>query len=255
MVDMVSSKKNKRTKNTHFKLSTDWIIQEPIDYEHKFYVLMDFIKFCDDKIDKFELYPLFSELSLHLANLQSISSEFKYIKLNKKFTSVDDEILIKELKYEKIPNLNDEQLLEFNKILKKAGLKFYEYFNIVKALWNITYDSVAISLKSVSENTQYSNGVFYFEYEGEKNIWKYELNNEVDNITDSKFKTESIYKEKTKKSINTILKSLNIDDYSTIFEIKISNSLPLESALIPIFKRKILSYIIQSNTIGFLKKI
>ena len=125
MVDMVSSKKNKRTKNTHFKLSTDWIIQEPIDYEHKFYVLMDFIKFCDDKIDKFELYPLFSELSLHLANLQSISSEFKYIKLNKKFTSVDDEILIKELKYEKIPNLNDEQLLEFNKILKKAGLKFY----------------------------------------------------------------------------------------------------------------------------------
>ena len=251
---MVSDKKNKRTKKTHFKLSTDWIIQEPIDYEHKFYVLMDYIKYCDDKIDKFELYPLFSEMSLHLANLQSISNDFKYIKLSKKFTSVDDEILIKELKYESIPNLNDEQVIEFNKILKRAGLKFYEYFNIIKALWNITYDSVAISLKSTSENSYYSNGYFFFDYDGEKNIWRYELSNQVDKISESKFKVEPVYREKTKKRMSTILKSLNIHEFSTIFEIKISNNLPLENALIPIFKRKILSYIIQSNTIGFLKK-
>ena len=251
---MVSDKKNKRTIKTHFKLSTDWIIQEPIDYEHKFYVLMDYIKYCDDKIDKFELYPLFSEMSLHLANLQSISNDFKYIKLSKKFTSVDDEILIKELKYESIPNLNDEQVIEFNKILKRAGLKFYEYFNIIKALCNINYDSVAISLKSTSENSYYSNGYFFFDYDGEKNIWRYELSNQVDKISESKFKVEPVYREKTKKRMSTILKSLNIHEFSTIFEIKISNNLPLENALIPIFKRKILSYIIQSNTIGFLKK-
>ena len=94
----------------------------------------------------------------------------------------------------------------------------------------------------------------FFDYDGEKNIWRYELSNQVDKISESKFKVEPVYREKTKKRMSTILKSLNIHEFSTIFEIKISNNLPLENALIPIFKRKILSYIIQSNTIGFLKK-
>ena len=71
----------------HFKLKTDWIVSEPIDYEHKFYLLMDFIKYCDEKIDKFELYPLMTEISLHLASIQSIGNELKYITVDKKFKS------------------------------------------------------------------------------------------------------------------------------------------------------------------------
>ncbi len=106
-------KKRRTKKNNHFRLTTDWLLTEPIDYEHKYYMLMDFLKFCDDKIEKFELYPLFSEMSLHLANLQVMSSEFKYIVVNKKFEVIDDEILINELKFTPIPALNDDELEEF----------------------------------------------------------------------------------------------------------------------------------------------
>ena len=107
---IVSKKKN------HFKLKTDWIVSEPIDYEHKFYLLMDFIKYCDEKIEKFELYPLMTEISLHLASIQSIGNELKYITVDKKFKSFDDEILLSELKFNTIPNFSESEFKEFNKI-------------------------------------------------------------------------------------------------------------------------------------------
>ena len=62
-----------------FKMNTNWLFEEPIDFEHKQYVLFNYLKHCDKKIDKFEVYPIYTELSIHLANLQSISSDFKAI--------------------------------------------------------------------------------------------------------------------------------------------------------------------------------
>lgn len=245
--------KGKRKKKSHFKLNPDWIIQEPIDYEHKYYVLMDFIKYCDDKIDKFELYPLFSEISLNLANLQTISSEFKYINLNKTFKSIDDEILLTELKFEPIPKLDDIQLVEFNKILKKAGLKIYEYFNIVKALWTITYDSVAINLKNREEIKDFSKGYFYTEIEGEKYIWEFSCGEPEKLKVESKISINLLFKENSKSTFNKLFKTLNINTELPLFEITVSNQLPLENTLLPIFKRKVVSYIMQSKTIGLLK--
>ena len=95
MDNMISEKQIEKIvrKNTHFKLDTDWLLVEPIDYEHKYYVLMDFMKFCDTQIENFELYPLFSEISLHLANLQAITNESKYITIDKNFKTSDDEII------------------------------------------------------------------------------------------------------------------------------------------------------------------
>ena len=91
-----------------FKMNTDWIYSQPIDLEHKQYVLMDFLKYCDKKIDKFEIYPVYTELSIHLANLQSISSEFKTLYFEKKLQNVDDEILLSDLKFKPVP-ITDEK--------------------------------------------------------------------------------------------------------------------------------------------------
>ena len=98
-VDVNKAKKEKSL----FKMQPDWIYSEPIDLEHKQYVLMDFLKYCDKKIDKFEVYPTYTELSIHLANLQSISGEFKTLYVEKKLFNVDDEILISDLKYKQVP--------------------------------------------------------------------------------------------------------------------------------------------------------
>ena len=42
-----------------FKLSLDhdWIFQEPIDYEHKKYVLLGYLKKMDDILGQNKIYP------------------------------------------------------------------------------------------------------------------------------------------------------------------------------------------------------
>ena len=45
----------------------------------------------------------------------------------------------------------------------------------------------------------------------------------------------------------------DIDKKLPIFELKAAYDLPLESSLLPAFKRKILNYIIQKNTLKNLK--
>lgn len=243
---------NKKNKNL-FKMQTDWIFKSPIDFEHKQYILLDFLKYCDKKIDKFELYPLYTELSVHLANLQSISSEFKMIYFERKLESVDDEVLLSDLKFKPIQILNEEDLTEYDKILKYSGQKILDYFNIVKALWTLVYDSISVKIvkneRSISELT----GYFYYIDNGEKRIWKYIIDKK-DNLTiDNKVYIRELIKLNNDKSVEDIIYETENVKKMPIFELLITNNFPLQNTLLPIFKRKVLNYIIQTTTIKKLK--
>ena len=61
-----------RKKKISFKLNPEWMFKEPIDFEYNKYTLLDYLQKCEKGFDKMEIYPDFVELSLHLANLQSI---------------------------------------------------------------------------------------------------------------------------------------------------------------------------------------
>ena len=71
---------------------------------------------------------------------------------------------------------------------------------------------------------------------------------------DSKFAVKLLFDGESRKVIKTIMKELGEDDNLPIFELMSSNDLPFENTLLPIYKRKILSYIIQKKTIVNLKK-
>ena len=90
-------------------MDTDWMFEKPIDREHKEYKLLSYFQKMGDKLDKMELYPGFIELSLHLANVQTLIRDKKIIYTNKKLDSVDDELLVKDLKLKEIPKLNDDE--------------------------------------------------------------------------------------------------------------------------------------------------
>jgi hypothetical protein len=183
-----------------------------------------------------------------------MSSEFKYIIVNKKFEVIDDEILINELKFTPIPTLNDDELEELNKILKYAGPKFFEYFNVIKALWTLTYDSVSIKHTNENKKQNLERGYFFTLNGNNKKIWKYTTGG-IDTVKhDSKFSVQLIFDGESKKVIRTILNELTQDISLPIFELMSSNDLPFENTLLPIFKRKVLSYIVQKKTIVNLKK-
>ena len=94
-----------KTKKSTFQLDPEWIFQDPIDFEHKKYTLLAYLQKCDKRFDELKIYPDFVELSLHLANLQSISKENTMLTIKKKLTSNDDEILFKDLIAKRPPKL------------------------------------------------------------------------------------------------------------------------------------------------------
>ena len=45
-------------------MDTNWPFQEPIDLEHKQYVLLNYLQKLDKNLNSFKLYPQFQEISL-----------------------------------------------------------------------------------------------------------------------------------------------------------------------------------------------
>ena len=94
-----------RKKKIEFLMNTDWMFEKPIDREHKEYKLLSYFQKMGEKLDKMELYPGFIELSLHLANVQTLVKDKKVLYTTKRFSSVDDELLVKDLKIKDVPKM------------------------------------------------------------------------------------------------------------------------------------------------------
>jgi hypothetical protein len=235
-----------------FKMNTDWIYSDPIDLEHKQYVLMDFLKYCDKKIDKFEIYPVYTELSIHLANLQSISGEFKTLYFEKKLQNVDDEILLSDLKFKPVPITDEKEYDEFSEIVKFAGQKVLDYFNIVKAVWTIVYDSISLKVIKNEKNYEEFQGYFYYDKDGKRMVWKYQIENRGRLTIDSKMNI--ILVKTIEIGDDNIIEYFDFQKRLPIFEVTTTMDYPMQTSLIPAFKRKILNYTIQRNTILNLKR-
>ena len=232
-----------------FKMGPEWIYTQPIDLEHKQYVLMDFLKHCDKKIDKFEVYPTYTELSIHLANLQSISGEFKTLYFEKKLFNVDDEILISDLKFKPVPIIDEKDYDEFTEIVKYSGQKVLDYFNMMKAVWNIVYDSISLKIIKNEKNIHELTGYFYSDFQTGRKVWKYQIERKERITIDTKMNVILL-----KQTEDNFVFDFDIEKKLPIFELKAVYDFPLEYSILPAFKRKILNYIIQKNTIKNLKK-
>ena len=97
-------------------MNTDWVFQEPIDFEHKQYVLLDFLQKMDKQLQNLKLYPNFQQISLHLASLNLITEKGQYLTLTRLLKDPDDEILISDLLANSLPLFTKEEILEIYKV-------------------------------------------------------------------------------------------------------------------------------------------
>lgn len=141
-------------------MDTDWMFEKPIDREHKEYKLLSYFQKMGEKLDNLELYPGFIELSLHLMNLQTLMKERKIIYTDKKLDSIDDELLVKDLKVKDIPQMSDEEYSEFVQILSYSAPRIMEYFNVAKSVWTLVFDSLEMKVKKNKKNSQSKKGFF-----------------------------------------------------------------------------------------------
>jgi hypothetical protein len=253
-----------RKKKLEFKLNPEWMLKEPLDFEYNKYTLLNYIQKCEERLNKFEIYPDFVELSLHMANIQSLSNENILLLTNKKFNSCDDEIVLKDL-YPKTPReLSDEEKNELNKTILYSNDKLFDTFNTAKSIWNIVFDSIDVSVKKNKKNLGSIYGyIFYYKkLENKIYVWEYKIKKEQDSKNNAQTQITKIYENEadstTLLSIIETYSKFNKTEYYKdfpVFEITCEQDFPIEQSIVPIMKRKIMSYIFQTFNIEKLKII
>jgi hypothetical protein len=243
-----------RKKKMSFKLDPEWLLKEPLDFEFNKYTLLDYLQKCEKRFDKFEIYPDFVELSLHLANLQSLIKENTLLLTDKKFESCDDEILLKELYPKKPRDLSEKEEVELEKTIKYSGNKLFDAFNQAKSIWNLAYDNVNITSRKNKNNVGYGKGYLFYHRKSDDKIlvWEYDIKKIKGDDVNSKTYLTLIFEDSPADlTLPTIL-----DNFSTwntkpyyqelpVFEMKNTQDFPMEATLIPIVKRKIMAYVYQ----------
>jgi hypothetical protein len=234
-------------------MNTDWMFEKPIDQEYKEYKLLSYFQKMGEKLDKLELYPSFIELSLHLMNVQALVRDHKIVYTDKKLTNVDDEILVKDLKVRELPEMSNEELQEFQKILSYSAPRMMEYFNVAKSVWTIVFDSLDMVIKRNKKNVLHQKGFFYYiDNEKKYYVWEYIMKKETKQNPQQMIKIELIYD----NLINDLTISKIINKFSSfdsidkkmgpIFYMISSGIFPIQETLLPMFKRRIAGHISQT---------
>ena len=251
-----------RKNKMKFKLDPEWMLKEPVDFEFNKYTLLDYVQKCEKKFDNLEIYPDFVEVSLHLANLQSLVKENTILLTKKKFESCDDEILLKELYPKKPRNLTLNETQELERTIKFSGAKLFDTFNLGKSIWNLAFDNIHLSIKKNKENLVTGRGYCYFLKKPENIIyvWQYEIRREKNDEVNNKTYLDKIFEgTKSGLSINNIIHTFStwnqMEGYDElpIFEIKTTQDFPMEATFVPIMKRKIMTYVFQIVNMQILK--
>lgn len=244
-----------RRKKQTFKLKPDWMLTQPIDFEYNKYTLLNYIQKCEESFDEFKIYPDFVELALHLANIQSIIKEKRLLQTKKKFESCDDEILLKELEPYSLPVMEDGEFNELEKTLVYSGNKLMDTFNIGKSIWSIVYESTEIHLKKNKGGLSYGHGYVYYPIKSKKHlyVWEYSIRKMKKTKSDAKIYFDLIFSgEPQGQRVYQIIKDTTNwkegFDYSKlpVFEVETNENFPFEQTLVPMLKRKLLSYILSS---------
>ena len=260
-------------------MDLDWIIQDPIDFEHKQYLILDYIKKTGDKLEKFELYPAFQQLTLLYTSAQRVLDHGQFITLKREPEETDDEILLTDLIYNTIRTRDDEESQEILRIAEFARDKFKDLFMVAKSLWSIVNDTVSVNSvgnKDVLINKKRGDGFFYFEYENNFYVYQFKITKLTKDTFENKCYTEIIYSG-SNSDISEIIYENNLyknsnklhpnadswdEDYryelieeAPIFEISINQNFPIEGCLLSLIKRKVMNYVFQTVKLKDFKKL
>ena len=258
------------------RLNTDWLIQEPIDLEHKQYVLLDYISKVNKDFDEMRLYPSFQEITLHLASLNRFLEKGEYVTLGREPEEIDDEILIEDLIYNKVKSKSRDVIDEIIDIANYSKDKITDLFLIGKSIWSILYDSVTIKVVYNSDKIMEHKpgiGFFYMIYDNELLIYQYRFRKIKETTAENKCDIIKIYQGDIIDVTNieellSLIKQNHqlpeqkrikltpyekIDTMLPIFRVKYEQKFPLDGSILSIAKRKVMNYIFQTIKISELK--
>jgi hypothetical protein len=224
-----------------FVMDTDWIFDGVIDAEQKQYVLLGYFQKLNKQLEEMKVYPMFTEITLHLANVQNIIKNNKILYTDKKLTNYDDELTFIDLKTKDLPPLKVTELNELKTILQYSLSKLQDYFDIIKSIWTVVYDLIEIVSIFNEDNLTSKRGYFYTKSNQIIKIWEYNIR---------KYKGYNTFNIEEKLEDDLLKHIHSIDNKLPSFYLHCEKDVPMEETLIPLFKRKVMSYVLQTKNLA-----
>lgn len=119
-------------------LNPDWFVEGTLDFEYKKYILLAYLQHVDKEFASLRLYPPFTELIQHYQNMASYAKDKK--ELRKQFPKSLDKEAFKQFKLNFEPEIEDQDnIAEIDTIIDyalpvikrslKEGKSIYEYID------------------------------------------------------------------------------------------------------------------------------
>jgi hypothetical protein len=231
-------------------LGINWFIEGYVDFEHKKYVLLDYLQEINRHFDRSRLYPNLTDLIFHYNNLLS----FKENKTNlqqafpKTLTKADIDAV--KLTYKKIVQ-DDSSMQEIEQIIAYAINKMDPAIKTGKEIYDFVEKSLNIDPVGVIPLIPY-HGYFSLRNGNEKGNWVYEYHITIFEGKDDLYRgMNTRFVDRYEQNlINTPegIKSDLIYRYKhlpnpAVYYVESGITFPLEQTLLPVAKKCLAKYI------------
>lgn len=232
------------------ELSINWFIEGSIDFEHKKYILLDYLQEINRHFDKSRLYPNLTDLIFHYNNLL-------YFKKNKtmlqqafpqRLSKADIDALT--LTYKKIVE-DDSSMLEIERIIGFALKTIDPAIQTGKEIYDFVESRLNIDPVGIVPLLPY-HGYFSLRNGEDKNHSIYEYEITIFESKDDKYRGINIrYVESYVESFSRTPEAVKLDlirrnqhlPNPAVYYVQSDITFPLEQTLLPVAKRSLVKYI------------
>ncbi|WDF55680.1 hypothetical protein [Mucilaginibacter sp. KACC 22063] len=231
-------------------LGVNWFIEGHIDFEHKKYILLDYLQEINRHFDKSKLYPNLTDLIFHYNNL----IDFKHNKsvlqqaFPQRLSKADIEAV--KLTYQKIIQ-DDNSMHEIEHIIGYAINKMDSSIQVGKELYDFVESRINIDPVGVVPLTPYY-GYFSLRNGDTKTNWVYEYQITIFESKDDKYRGINVqFVDTFEESIATTPEAIKIKLITSrnhlanpaVYYVQSDMMFPLEQTLLPVAKRSLVKYI------------
>lgn len=213
-------------------LSDFWLTSDPIDFEHKKYLLLAYDQKYTKLYEEKKLYPALTNIVDQVKYINDFIKNVKAIENSAKVINRVD-WLKKEIVYG--TKINDESFNEVKQIAWYGKDILVDLYIRFKNLYDEVDSSIVITGSKISIFNMYSGYIITkYDYGKKEKIWEYEI---VKVLFPEPTFVLNIWKPKMKDYYGTRLQK-------NVFDIIVNEKYPIKDTIIPVIKRKFLLHVL-----------
>lgn len=232
-------------------LNADWFVEIPLDFEHKKYQLLAYLKEINYHFHKTKLYPNLNDLVFHYNNLQKFKKDKTTLQdsFPVRLTNTDTESI--KLTYEKLVK-DDEMMKEIERIIGYALGKFDKALKEGKEIYDFVESRLTIEAIGVMPLYPYS-GYLLLRNGDEKGTLVYQYQVTLFEGKDEKYRGvhmdyvtmyERSFMYNTPEQIRKdLIHQRKTLPNPAVYQVESDVTFPLDQTLLPIAKRTLMKEI------------